>query len=111
VIECVFSVLKHHFHILLLAPEYNINTQACIPVALSAIHNFIISHNLDLDATRSIQCWMASAQWSGDGIRDVGDVDDVDESKSEEGEEDLQDGDEYGMDDEEMVTCLTSNQL
>ena len=44
VIERIFGVLKRHFRILLLAPEYSLAIQARIPVALSAIHNFIRTH-------------------------------------------------------------------
>ncbi|KAF8545759.1 hypothetical protein OG21DRAFT_1386753, partial [Imleria badia] len=47
VIECAFGVLKKHFRILLLPLPYSLNIQACIPVALCAIHNFIISHTPD----------------------------------------------------------------
>ncbi|KIK14633.1 hypothetical protein PISMIDRAFT_116670 [Pisolithus microcarpus 441] len=43
VIERIFSILKHQFQILLLAPEYNVDMQACIPMALCALHNFIYS--------------------------------------------------------------------
>ncbi|KIM56854.1 hypothetical protein SCLCIDRAFT_131712, partial [Scleroderma citrinum Foug A] len=45
----IFGVLKCHFCILLLAPEYNIQIQACIPAALCAIHNFICIHDGDED--------------------------------------------------------------
>ena len=41
VIERIFGVLKRHFRILLLAPEYSLQIQARIPAALCAIHNFI----------------------------------------------------------------------
>jgi hypothetical protein len=44
IIEQIFGVLKRRFRILLLAPEYNLDIQARIPVALSAIHNFIRTH-------------------------------------------------------------------
>ena len=37
--------MKHHFWILLLAPEYSIQIQARIPAALCAIHNFIRIHD------------------------------------------------------------------
>jgi hypothetical protein len=43
VIEHIFGVVKQHFYILLLAPEYSIKTQ--IPSALCAIHNFIQVHD------------------------------------------------------------------
>ena len=47
VIECIFSVLKQCFHILLIAPEYDLEVQTWIPAALCAIHNFIQEHDLD----------------------------------------------------------------
>jgi hypothetical protein len=46
VIEHIFGVLKWRFQILLIAPEYNLEVQAQIPIALSAIHNFICIHDL-----------------------------------------------------------------
>ncbi len=45
VIERIFGVLKQRFRILLLAPEYSLNIQAQIPVALCSIHNFIRIHD------------------------------------------------------------------
>ena len=45
VIEQIFGVLKRRFRILLIAPEYNLKVQARIPVALSALHNFIRIHD------------------------------------------------------------------
>lgn len=45
IIEHIFSVLKRHFHILLLAPEYDLDIQAQVPMALCAIHNFIHKHD------------------------------------------------------------------
>ena len=45
VIERIFGVLKHHFHILILGPEYQYSIQAQIPAALCAIHNFIHINN------------------------------------------------------------------
>jgi len=45
IIEQIFGVLKCHFQILLLAPEYDLNVQAQIPTALCAIHNFICVHD------------------------------------------------------------------
>lgn len=47
VIERIFGVLKRRFRILLIAPEYNLEVQARIPVALSALHNFIRIHDPD----------------------------------------------------------------
>jgi hypothetical protein len=41
VIEHIFGMLKHFFHILLLSPEYSMEIQACIPAALCAVHNFV----------------------------------------------------------------------
>ena len=41
VIERIFGVLKCCFHILQLPPEYDMSTQALIPPALAALHNFI----------------------------------------------------------------------
>ena len=45
IIERIFGVLKRRFRILLLAPEYNIEIQNCIPAALAALHNFIRIHD------------------------------------------------------------------
>jgi hypothetical protein len=45
VIERIFGVLKHHFHILLLGPKYQYSIQAQIPATLCAIYNFICIHN------------------------------------------------------------------
>ena len=45
VIEWIFGVLKWWFKILTIAPEYSMKTQAHIPPALAAIHNFIWSHD------------------------------------------------------------------
>ncbi|KAF8842573.1 hypothetical protein BDN67DRAFT_898914 [Paxillus ammoniavirescens] len=47
VIERIFGVLKRRFCILLLAPEYDLNTQVRIPSALCTIHNFIWHHCFD----------------------------------------------------------------
>ena len=44
IIKHIFGVLKQHFRILLLAPEYSLEIQAWIPAALCAIHNFICTH-------------------------------------------------------------------
>jgi hypothetical protein len=46
VIERIFGVLKRHFCILLIAPEYGLDIQAWIPSALCAIHNFNRKHDL-----------------------------------------------------------------
>ena len=37
--------MKHRFRILLLAAPFSLSTQACIPTALCAIHNFIRIHD------------------------------------------------------------------
>lgn len=42
--EQLFGVLKCRFRILLLALEYSHDIQNCIPVALAAVHNFILHH-------------------------------------------------------------------
>jgi hypothetical protein len=47
VIEQIFGVLKQCFHILLIAPEYNLDIQAQISVALCILHNFIHTHDSD----------------------------------------------------------------
>ena len=44
IIKCIFGVLKCKFHILWMAPEYNMSLQAWIPVALATVHNFIQEH-------------------------------------------------------------------
>ena len=41
VIKRIFGVLKRHFRILQLPPEYNMRIQAQVPAALAALHNFI----------------------------------------------------------------------
>ncbi|KAG2056812.1 hypothetical protein BDR06DRAFT_849474, partial [Suillus hirtellus] len=46
VIEHIFSVMKQHFRILLVLPEYKIAIQAHIPTAL-ALHNYICIHDPD----------------------------------------------------------------
>ena len=38
-------MLKRCFRILLLPPEYNLETQARIPAALCVLHNFILTHD------------------------------------------------------------------
>jgi len=49
VIEHIFGVLKRRFHILLIAPEYDLDIQAQIPSALCAIHNFIRQYDFEED--------------------------------------------------------------
>jgi hypothetical protein len=41
VIECIFGVMKCQWCILQIPPEYSMEIQACIPLALCALHNFI----------------------------------------------------------------------
>ncbi|KIJ13662.1 hypothetical protein PAXINDRAFT_80455, partial [Paxillus involutus ATCC 200175] len=48
VIEHIFGILKHQWCILQLAPEYNLDIQAWIPMALCALHNFIQKYDPDL---------------------------------------------------------------
>ena len=45
VIERIFGVLKQRFRILLLPPQYKLDIQIRVPVALSALHNFIRDHS------------------------------------------------------------------
>ena len=72
VIECIFGVIKRHFHILLLPPEYSIEVQAFIPIVLCVLHNIITSHNKP-ENNSIMQDWAASIEW-GDGIEeDTGD--------------------------------------
>ena len=47
VIERIFGVLKRHFRILVHPPKYDMRTQARLPAALGALHNFI--HDNDPD--------------------------------------------------------------
>jgi hypothetical protein len=57
VVERIFGVIKHRWTILTHAPHYNMETQAQIPSALVALHNFILEHNeSDLD------CWIVDEQ-------------------------------------------------
>ena len=72
VIERIFGVIKCRFHILLLPPEYSIEVQAFIPVALCILHNIITSHN-EPENNSIMQDWAASIE-RGDGIEeDTGD--------------------------------------
>jgi DDE superfamily endonuclease len=41
VIDRIFGILKGRFHILEVAPQYDIRIQVLIPLALAALHNFI----------------------------------------------------------------------
>ena len=45
VIERIFGVVKRRFHILVVPPEYDMQTQARIPAALAALHNYIHDHD------------------------------------------------------------------
>jgi hypothetical protein len=47
VIEQAFRVVKHHFCLMCIAPEYSLAVQAMVPPALCALHNFIHIHDLD----------------------------------------------------------------
>ena len=49
IIEWIFGVLKHKFWNLQLAPEYNMDIQTWIPVALAAIYNFICKQQPEED--------------------------------------------------------------
>lgn len=51
VIECIFGVCKRCFKLMTAAPEYSLWTQAKIPLALSALHNFIHIHDPTDEAT------------------------------------------------------------
>ncbi|KAG6327324.1 hypothetical protein ID866_11765 [Astraeus odoratus] len=100
VIKHIFGVLKHHFWILLLLPEYNITIQAIIPVALSAIHNFILLHNTDPDMERSFQCLLDTMHQSGDGLQGAVGQGHADEGKSR-GVHDEDEGKDKGEEDED----------
>lgn len=47
VIERIFGVSKRRFKLMTIAPEYSALTQAKIPCALAALHNFIHLHDPD----------------------------------------------------------------
>ena len=49
VVERIFGILKRHFMILTIPPEFSMAMaiQACIPPALCAVHNFIRIHDPD----------------------------------------------------------------
>ncbi|KIO13318.1 hypothetical protein M404DRAFT_123206, partial [Pisolithus tinctorius Marx 270] len=71
VVERIFGVIKRHFRILLLPPEYPIEIQALIPVTLCVIHNLIMSHKRDPDADGE----MPEGDSRGDGgTGEVGDI-------------------------------------
>ena len=71
VIERIFGVIKRCFRILLLPPEYSIDIQAYIPVALCVIHNIIKSHSdpdpEDIGSDHIAQDWTVSVE-RGDGV-------------------------------------------
>ena len=41
VVECIIGILKHHWKILQLAPEYSMQVQVDLVLALTAVHNYI----------------------------------------------------------------------
>lgn len=45
VVNHTFGVLKQRFKILVCPPEFDVSTQAHIPSALAALHNFIQEHD------------------------------------------------------------------
>ena len=47
IIERIFGVLKQCFSILVNPPHIDIKKQACLPLALAALHNFIRKHDPD----------------------------------------------------------------
>ena len=47
-IECIFDVFKQKICILLLPVEYDIEIQARLTAALSAIHNFTRDHDSEI---------------------------------------------------------------
>jgi hypothetical protein len=49
-IERIFGVCKRRFKLMVVAPQYSISTQAKIPAALAALHNFIRIVDPDDDA-------------------------------------------------------------
>ena len=53
VIEQIFGVLKCRFWILLIALEYSLKIQACIPAALATVHNFIHHYEMRSSIMRS----------------------------------------------------------
>lgn len=46
-IERIFGIVKRRFKLMAAAAEYNTRTQAKIPGALAALHNFISTHDPD----------------------------------------------------------------
>jgi hypothetical protein len=47
IVERIFGVLKCHFKILIMPPEYSMSIQKLIPPTLCALHNFICEYNPD----------------------------------------------------------------
>jgi hypothetical protein len=47
VIERIFGVVKRRFRLLVVAPEYNLATQAKMVPAICVLHNFIRIHDVD----------------------------------------------------------------
>ena len=44
-IECVFGVVKRHFRIFGIGPEYSLETQTLLISAICVLHNFIRIHD------------------------------------------------------------------
>ncbi|KAF8983857.1 hypothetical protein BDQ17DRAFT_1194606, partial [Cyathus striatus] len=42
-----FGVVKHHFHLMVAAPEYSLEVQSKVILALCVLHNFIHIHDPD----------------------------------------------------------------
>ena len=90
VIERIFSDIKRRFRILLLPPEYSIEVQSLIPVALCVLHNIIKSHSdsEDIDDDYITRDWTISVE-RGDGVTEhTGDGEIGGEEGGEEEEED-----------------------
>ena len=65
-IKHIFGVLKWHFCILVHPPQFNMHTQAHLPPALAAIHNFICKHDPhDLDDYENIKDPQPGSQTMG----------------------------------------------
>jgi hypothetical protein len=47
IIERIFGIVKNWFAILMIAPHYGMDVQACLAPALAAIHNFIRLYDPD----------------------------------------------------------------
>ncbi|KAF9442364.1 hypothetical protein P691DRAFT_681619, partial [Macrolepiota fuliginosa MF-IS2] len=46
-VECIFGVVKQHFQLMTVAPEYSLDVQSKIILALCVLHNFIHIHDPD----------------------------------------------------------------